>query len=307
MTGNTKTRVHINAMSSIGKLYLQATASFSNADEKIQSLLGCRHRLDSAVSCFCHPRTSLDSLIPFPSNRILILPFVSKSRTHDVWGHDQDPKPGHERYVSVCAFVSNQIRASGLLQMIVYYAQHAADLVGVPIHHRVGLLFGVLWTASDECETNLQWIRHTKKKNALWPKYLRHHQFTSNATQIQRLYVRALAAHLEVQPRLGLEFLFGSSIAQFILLVIRLEEIFDYGTRFPNLDAGIWILDCRHSAVGVDGRERLSFDATLRVGEVEEVRFIRDVELVQNDCGFPWIRPLHTEFGQRCTVAYSAE
>jgi len=65
--------------------------------------------------------------------------------------------------------------------------------------------------------------------------------------------VRPLSRHLEVEPLLDEEFLGGAVEAQRVLGVVCLGEVFDDGTRLPQVDTGIWVLDGRNTSIDAEG------------------------------------------------------
>jgi hypothetical protein len=91
--------------------------------------------------------------------------------------------------------------------------------------------------------------------------------------------VRALAGYLVVQPLLRFVVLFRAwGEADVVLLVVGFDQVFDDGARLPQRDARIRVLNCRHTAVGVDRLVRF----LLHVRELDDLVRIRDVELLED-------------------------
>lgn len=91
--------------------------------------------------------------------------------------------------------------------------------------------------------------------------------------------VRALAGYLEVQPLLRFEVLFRArGEADLVLLVVGFDHVFDYGARLPQGDARIGVLNCRHTAIGVDRLVRF----LLHVWELDYFDRVRDVKLLED-------------------------
>lgn len=56
-------------------------------------------------------------------------------------------------------------------------------------------------------------------------------------------------------------------------------------TYLPQLDASVRVLNCRHTAVRVDGLEWL----LLKIAEVHDLGLVRNIELLKNDGDLPWV------------------
>lgn len=99
--------------------------------------------------------------------------------------------------------------------------------------------------------------------------------------------VRALAGYLVVQPLLRFVVLFRAwGEADVALLVVGFDQVFDNGARLPQRDARIRVLNCRHTAVGVD--RLVGF--LLHVRKLKELKGIRDIELLEDHGNLPGIR-----------------
>ena len=98
--------------------------------------------------------------------------------------------------------------------------------------------------------------------------------------------VRALTGHLVVQPLLRFIVLFRAwGEAEVVLLVVGFHQVFDDGARLPQRDARIRVLNCRHTAIGVDRLVRF----LLHVGELDDLQRIRDVELLEDHGHLPGV------------------
>lgn len=64
--------------------------------------------------------------------------------------------------------------------------------------------------------------------------------------------VRPLTGHLEVQILLGVVLLGEGGVADLVVLVIRVHQVFKDSTRLPQGKAGIRVLNSRRTAIGVD-------------------------------------------------------
>ena len=91
--------------------------------------------------------------------------------------------------------------------------------------------------------------------------------------------VRALAGYLVVQPLLRFVVLFRAwGEADVVLLVVGFDQVFDDGARLPQCDARIRVLNCRHTAVGVERLVRF----LLHVRELDDLVRISHVELLED-------------------------
>jgi hypothetical protein len=91
--------------------------------------------------------------------------------------------------------------------------------------------------------------------------------------------VRALAGYLEEQPLLRFIVFFRVwGKADDVLLVVGFDQVFNNGARLPQRDARIRVLNCWHTAVGVDRHERF----LLHVRKVNHLDCIRDTELLED-------------------------
>ncbi len=79
---------------------------------------------------------------------------------------------------------------------------------------------------------------------ARWPKYgpLCHCKYTA----IKTMWMRTLTTGLEMQPALRLELLRRLGVAQLILLVVGLQQIFDDRTGLPERHTSVRVLDGGH-------------------------------------------------------------
>lgn len=64
--------------------------------------------------------------------------------------------------------------------------------------------------------------------------------------------VRPLTRHLEVQVLLGVVLLGEGGVADLVVLVIRVHQVFKDSTRLPQGKAGVRVLNGRRTAIGVD-------------------------------------------------------
>ena len=98
--------------------------------------------------------------------------------------------------------------------------------------------------------------------------------------------VGALAGHLVVEPLFGIEVFGGTgSEADGVLLIVCLDQVLHDGTRLPQVDASVGVLDGGDTAVGVDLLERL----LLHLGELEELGFVWDVEFLEDGDHLPGV------------------
>jgi hypothetical protein len=98
--------------------------------------------------------------------------------------------------------------------------------------------------------------------------------------------VRALAGYLVVQPLLRFVVLFRAwGEADVALLVVGFDEVFDDGPRLPQRDARIRVLNCRHTAVGVDRLVRF----LLHVWKLDDLVSVRDVKLFEDHGHLPGV------------------
>lgn len=98
--------------------------------------------------------------------------------------------------------------------------------------------------------------------------------------------VWALAGHLEMEPLFGIEVVGGTgSEADGVLLIVCLDQVLHDGTRLPQVDSSVGVLDGRDTAVGVDLLERL----LLHLGELEDLGFVRKAELLEDGHHLPGV------------------
>lgn len=64
--------------------------------------------------------------------------------------------------------------------------------------------------------------------------------------------VRPLTGHLEVQVLLGVVLLGKGGVADLVILVVRVHQVFKDSTRLPKGNAGVRVLDGRRTTIGVD-------------------------------------------------------
>ena len=119
-----------------------------------------------------------------------------------------------------------------------------------------------------------------------------------------------------MQPGVLQPFIARSGRADFVVFVVRLDEVLDDGAGFPEGEACIGICECgdtghenhsqsitanegwRRSSIGMEGRERaipaigilrLKF-RLLQVWKVEVIVLIWKPKFLQNDLDFVWVR-----------------
>lgn len=97
--------------------------------------------------------------------------------------------------------------------------------------------------------------------------------------------IGALAADLEGDPLLDVVFLWNGGVAEFLVLVIVLDEILGDCGGLPQSDACVGVVDDGDAAVGVDFFKGWLLD----LGHVHEFGFIRYAELLHDDGYFPWV------------------
>lgn len=70
-----------------------------------------------------------------------------------------------------------------------------------------------------------------------------------------------------------------------MLLVVGFDQVFDDGARLPQRDACTRVLNCRHTAVGVDRLVQF----LLHVREFDNLESIRDVKLLEDHGRLPGV------------------
>lgn len=107
-------------------------------------LLVLAHGLHPLLPTLLDRRPSLQSLIPSPTSRVLLLPLLRKVLTHDVRLVQQQPVPWHEAQIRIADAVAAQVGLLGLRQVVVDDAEDAADLIAVAIEAASQVLLGVV-------------------------------------------------------------------------------------------------------------------------------------------------------------------
>lgn len=98
--------------------------------------------------------------------------------------------------------------------------------------------------------------------------------------------VWALAGHLEVEPLFGIEVFGGTgSEADGVLFIVCLDQVLHDGTRLPQVDSSVGVLNGGDTAVGVDLLERL----LLHLRELEELGFVRKAEFLEDGHHLPGV------------------
>lgn len=154
--------------------------------------------------------------------------------------------PRHERHVGKGHLVTDQPLGVSRLgsQDPLNDTKHALDLVGVPLDGG---------------------------REFLWVQVLEPAALAE---------VRALAAHLEVQPLVTVVALLQSSVRDVVGGgVVLLCQVLVDGPRFPERQARVRVLDRWHPAVGVDVGEGLLLD----VVETERLDLIIEAQLLKNE------------------------
>lgn len=212
------------------------------------------HSLRPRLKRTLHRRPSLQPLIPLPSQRISALPLLLPSFTHNP---RQQPKPRHPSQIRITRLLTHKPLALGLLEMVVHNANNPLDLVRVPIQHTRQVLFGVV---QDE------------------PGALAE--------------VGTLAGGLEVQPLVLKVLGRGGGGVEAVLLIVRIQKVFNDRARLEEGYAGVWVFDDGDAAVGVEGFEGFLVEDA----EVHDLCLVWDIKLIENDGDFPGVGALVVRF-----------
>lgn len=89
--------------------------------------------------------------------------------------------------------------------------------------------------------------------------------------------IRALSTDLEMQPLSQVVFLVQRRERDGVLLVVLVNKVLYNGTRLPEVDASVRVVDSRTAAIGVYG-EVLGLLALPEVGRLELVGDVQDLE-----------------------------
>lgn len=95
--------------------------------------------------------------------------------------------------------------------------------------------------------------------------------------------VRPLATDLEVQPLVDVVPVGQASIGQAMLRVVLLGDVGCDGTRFPQRQTCVGVLNSRDTAIGVDVGEWL----LLYVVKAKSLNLVRNTELLQKKYSLP--------------------
>jgi hypothetical protein len=106
-----------------------------------------------------------------------------------------------------------------------------------------------------------------------------------------------LARHLEHEILIQMVAANEVCICEFIVRVVLLDQVLDYGARFPENEIGVRIFDGWVAAIGINVDEGLLLD----VIEFEGVYIIWDAEFFEEDDDFPgvWARGLYLLAGSK--------
>ena len=212
-------------------------------------------------------RTVQDSLPPCPEGRQVLLDLGVESIALVSEDEGQKHVPGNERQVCVGVLVTDKVLRARLFEVLVQDCEHTLDLVAVSLDCRFDLLRMVVGEPDALAE------------------------------------VRALSGDLEVEPdgdvsRVSLDgyidcdlpllqqvLLRGGSVCELVLLVILLDQVLDNGTRLPEGDASVGVLDGRCSSVDTE----LLVLGLLEVGKVPELVLVGETELLHEQDNLPWV------------------
>lgn len=194
-------------------------------------------------------RTVQNSLPPCPEGRQLLLNLGVESIALVSEDEGQEHVPGNERQICVGVLVANKVLGARTLEVLVQDCEHTLDLVAISFDRRLDLLSVVVGEPDALAE------------------------------------VRALSRDLEVEPDESVsracssrdidgnlpllqEVLLGSgSVGELVLLVVLIDQVLDNGTRLPEGDASVRILNGRCSSVDTE----LLVLGLLEVGEVPKL------------------------------------
>ncbi|KAL8752710.1 MAG: hypothetical protein Q9199_005546 [Rusavskia elegans] len=83
------------------------------------------------IEDFGHSWPRLESLIPRPCLRVILLPLIDELSSHEVWWVDESPMPRLESEIGVGALITNKVRLAGYLELSVDDAEDTSDSIGV--------------------------------------------------------------------------------------------------------------------------------------------------------------------------------
>lgn len=112
--------------------------------------------------------------------------------------------PRNKSQIRIRQLVPDEVAGAMLLQMLIKHPDYAPRFVLVPLDG-CGQLDRVVYVGMGVLEVHALPI------------------------------VRALSGHLEVEPALQLVFLGEGVVCELALLVVRLDEVFDYGARLQSV------------------------------------------------------------------------
>jgi hypothetical protein len=113
--------------------YVHKHLNNSSSNFPHSSLLRRLDSLRPILATLLHSLTLQQSLTPLPTFRIALLPLLRKALAHNLRWRQQKPMPRDESQIRVRAFIADQIRFAGLLEMCINHPKHPADLIAIAI------------------------------------------------------------------------------------------------------------------------------------------------------------------------------